>query len=495
MRKIFLFAAALMSTAMFAQLQVATFEDVTIGAPESVLHLSESGAIQSGSFFFTQEVADYGDYGVYYFGNLPSNKTGDTFASLDDAEKSASGGAYEGENFNVWTASYSGLDGITLEEAAVVPGFFINNSAYAVNSMSFGDGYAKKFDKNDWFKLTIDATLNGQGIDTQVTVYLAANGEYINKWTYVDLSQFGPVDAIKFTLTSSDTGDYGMNTPAYFCIDNFGAEKPEGYVEPKRAKFLEVATFEDVTIGEPESVLHLAETGAIQSGSFSFAQEVSVSEWGTYFFGNLPSNKTGNTFASLDDAEKSASGGAYEGENFNVWTASYYAANGITLEEPTVVPGFFINNSAYAVHSMCNGDSYAKKFDKDDWFRLTIGAMRNGEGIYSIVFVDLAADGEYIDKWTYVDLSEFGKVDAIYFTLTSSDTGDYGMNTPAYFCIDNFGATKPWDYVEPERAKFDGGQGIEDVEAGVKAFKVLRDGQIIIVRGEAEYNITGQSVK
>ena len=259
---------------------------------------------------------------------------------------------------------------------------------------------------------------------------------------------------------------------------------------------LQVATFEDVTIGAPESVLHLSESGAIQSGSFSFTQEVAdYGEWGVYYFGNLPSNKSDNEFVSYLDAEKSASGGAYEGENFNVWTASYYAANGITLEEPTVVPGFFINNSAYAVNSMCNGDSYAKKFDKDDWFRLTIGAMRNGEGIYSIVVVDLAADGEYIDKWTYVDLSEFGKVDAIYFTLTSSDTGDYGMNTPAYFCIDNFGATVPAGYVEPERAKFDGGQGIEDVEAGVKAFKVLRDGQIIIVRGEAEYNITGQSVK
>ena len=144
---------------------------------------------------------------------------------------------------------------------------------------------------------------------------------------------------------------------------------------------------------------------------------------------------------------------------------------------------------------MSFGDGYAKKFDKNDWFKLTIDATLNGQGIDTQVIVELAANGEYIDKWTYVDLSQFGPVDAIKFTLTSSDTGEAGMNTPAYFCIDNFGATVPAGYVEPERAKFDGGQGIEEVEAGVKAFKVLRDGQIIIVRGEAEYNITGQSVK
>ena len=245
MRKIFLFAAALMSTAMFAQLQVATFEDVEIGAPESVLHLDATGSIQSGSFLFAQEVADYGDWGVYYFGNLPSNKSDNTFESYLDAEKSACGGAYEGENFNVWTMSYTGVDTIALVEPAVVPGFFINNSAYAVNSMCNGDGYAKKFTADDWFLLTINPLVNGQHVYSSVQVYLAANGEYIDKWTYVDLSEFGTVDALYFTLTSSDTGESGMNTPAYFCIDNFGAEMPEGYVEPARAKFPNSEGFEN----------------------------------------------------------------------------------------------------------------------------------------------------------------------------------------------------------------------------------------------------------
>ena len=259
---------------------------------------------------------------------------------------------------------------------------------------------------------------------------------------------------------------------------------------------LQVATFEDVTIGAPESVLHLTETGAIKSGSFSFTQEVAdYGDWGVYYFGNLPSNKSDNVFVSYLDAEKSACGGAYEGENFNVWTVSYSGIDGIALDEAAVVPGFFINNSAYAVNSMCNGDGYAKKFGKDDWFRLTIDASLNGQGIDTEVIVYLASDGEYIDKWTYVDLSQFGPVDAIKFTLTSSDNGASGMNTPAYFCMDNFGQAKPAGYVEPERAKFDGEQGIEDVEAGVKAFKVMRDGQLIIVRGEAEFTVMGQSIK
>ena len=258
---------------------------------------------------------------------------------------------------------------------------------------------------------------------------------------------------------------------------------------------LEVATFEDVAIGAPESVLHLAATGNIESGSFLFQQEVDNS-WGyELFYGNLPTNKSDNTFASYLDAEKSACGGAYEGSNFVVWTASYTGENGVTLKEAAVVPGFFINNSAYAVNSMCNGDGYAKKFGKDDWFKLTVNGFLNGNGIDAQVNFYLAADGEYVDKWTWVDLSVFGPIDALTFTLTSSDNGDWGMNTPAYFCMDNFGQAKPAGYVEPERAKFDAGQGIEDVEAATKAFKVMRNGQLIIVRGEAEFTVMGQCIK
>ena len=49
----------------------------------------------------------------------------------------------------------------------------------------------------------------------------------INDWRYVDLSGLGKVAKLGFELSSTDNGDYGMNTPAYFCFDNFGAEGTE----------------------------------------------------------------------------------------------------------------------------------------------------------------------------------------------------------------------------------------------------------------------------
>jgi len=190
-------------------------------------------------------------------------------------------------------------------------------------------------------------------------------------------------------------------------------------------------------------------------------------------------------------AEKSASGGAYEGKNFVVWTASYIGADGVALDHAAVVPGFFINNTAYDVNSMTQGDSFAKKFGKDDWFKLTITASLEGVDVNTQVVVDLAADGKYINEWTYVDLSVLGEVDAIKFALTSSDNGDFGMNTPAYFALDNFGAVIPEGYVAPEMAEFGLDEAIDNTNTAVKAVKVIRNGQVVIVRGNKTFNVLG----
>ena len=52
-----------------------------------------------------------------------------------------------------------------------------------------------------------------------------------------------------------------------------------------------------------------------------------------------------------------------------------------------------------------------------------------------------------IETWQWVDLSSLGKVDSLIFGLESSDMGDWGMNTPAYFCLDDL-------YVLPDTAPY-----------------------------------------
>jgi hypothetical protein len=93
---------------------------------------------------------------------------------------------------------------------------------------------------------------------------------------------------------------------------------------------------------------------------------------------------------------------------------------------------------------MLNGDMFAHKFHNGDWFKLTIygyygGAVSDSVSAYLADFLFPDSSMNYILKtWQWVDLLPLHDVDSLVFSLTSSDTGMYGMNTPAYFCMDNF---------------------------------------------------------
>ena len=113
----------------------------------------------------------------------------------------------------------------------LMEGLYVTNSTYAAISMRDGDSFAKKFggasgNDSDWFKLDIIGHFAGNITDT-VSFYLADyrfsdnSMDYIVKnWTWVDLKPLGNVDSISFSLSSSDVGTWGMNTPAFFAIDN-----------------------------------------------------------------------------------------------------------------------------------------------------------------------------------------------------------------------------------------------------------------------------------
>lgn len=208
---------------------VASFEEaaITPAAVDTVYHLQATGTFESGNFIFDQEVADYGDYGVYYFGNVVSNKQGNTYDYYADSDKSAVGGAKGGKNFLVWTNSYEGKDKIALKEAAVVPGMYVCNTAWVADAIKNGDNMSTVeggFTEDDYLLLTITGTLNAVPTGT-IEFYLAKGQNAVNQWTYVDLSPLGKIDHMGFALTSTKTNAYGMTTPTYFCIDNLGAKK------------------------------------------------------------------------------------------------------------------------------------------------------------------------------------------------------------------------------------------------------------------------------
>ena len=107
--------------------------------------------------------------------------------------------------------------------------FWVNNTTYAALTMMNGDDMAKKlsYEDKDWFKLIIEAyDMNDVKTGTTVEFYLAdfrtaSSSGIVTEWTKVNLRPLGDkVHTVKFTLESTDTGAWGMNTPGYFCFDD-----------------------------------------------------------------------------------------------------------------------------------------------------------------------------------------------------------------------------------------------------------------------------------
>ncbi len=113
---------------------------------------------------------------------------------------------------------------------AKLSGVYINNCTYTYNSMMFGDQFAKKFGgvsghDSDYLLLTAMHYEKGMLIDTS-EIYLgdyrssdSTKDHLLKDWTFLRLSG----DSIVFVMSGTDTGQFGLNTPAYFAIDGVEA--------------------------------------------------------------------------------------------------------------------------------------------------------------------------------------------------------------------------------------------------------------------------------
>ena len=231
-----------------ATASVIDFDDLTVP-----LSGYENGEHLTGAF--TSRGAGFNNFydetfGPYFEGFAYSMK-GDTttagylnqYSVFTGGGSDANGVAVPGNVFGV------GFVGFTVPAISLAPdqsrplSLRVTNTTYAALSMTNGDGFSKKFgglsgNDPDFFKMTVSALDASDALIGTLEVYLAdfrfANNslDYILRdWTEVDLTSFGDgVNELRFTLASSDNGQFGINTPAYFAIDNVAAVPEPGSV-------------------------------------------------------------------------------------------------------------------------------------------------------------------------------------------------------------------------------------------------------------------------
>lgn len=240
MRHFWILVFMLITEALLSQL-VGNFENFSLSYDSFLDGSDGAGGFNSGPIFIPNQ-----------YDSSFSSWSGWALSTMRDMDTPGFSNQYSaitgaGNNGSpTYAVSYDGFgnNNLILAEdlhGSVVAGMYVTNSTYAYLSMRDGDSFAKRFggvtgQDPDFFKLTISGFYNGEVGEESIDVYLADyrfvdnNLDFIiNDWIWVDLTSLGPVDSLAFVLSSSDNGIFGMNTPAYFCVDDVAVTVSNGY--------------------------------------------------------------------------------------------------------------------------------------------------------------------------------------------------------------------------------------------------------------------------
>lgn len=468
MKRILLFATALTIGAN-GMAQTADFEtpltQIDTAWYGQDQNLTNTMAFSNGDFEFenTYTVATWGTYSQ---GWSYSNITDNTTAGPANDKSSFTGiGAAGSDQYGICNVSSSvdhrvfSSDGLAFTPTEAQ----ITNATYTALSMQNGDMFATQFGDisnasagQDSLVLTIyGLASDGSYLPDSVNVYLAdftdGNSHIVNSWLTVDLTNLGSVFGLDFELTSSDNGQWGMNTPAYFAMDNL---KATGFTDGDFETTV-LASSESAWFGQDQT---LSASQSFTSGFYDFENTYSVSSFGPYSSAWSYSSYTDNTTAGPGNQYSAVTGTGKTSDQYGICNVSNYGNNRLfsTSQVAFTPSGAYFTNTTYAALSMENGDGFATQFGDvsnsaagEDWFLLTIYGLASdstytGDSVNFYLadyrFSDNSED-YIIDEWTWVDLSSLENVYGLDFVLTSSDVGGFGMNTPAYFAMDNFDGT------------------------------------------------------
>lgn len=221
-----------------------------------------------------------------------------------------------------------------------------------------------------------------------------------------------------------------------------------------------VIDFEDLTL--PEASYFNGDPGGMpidqpwevskpwSSGSVSFSNTAGRAIGGsgdeaynfTYWSGFASSNVVNTTDSSFTNQYAAKPGGGFGGAG-TTYAVAYGDGATVVLPVPTTVAGFQIANTTYAYGVMAFPDpnNFSTPLGPNDWFAATaigkLGTMTTGSATFSLAERRTGAAPSILAGWAWFDLSALGTIDRIEFSFDGSDKGIFGLNTPAYFAMDN----------------------------------------------------------
>jgi hypothetical protein len=357
-------------------------------------------------------------------------------------------------------------------------GMYVTTSPYVYYTTKDGYFVARAFtEEGDYLKIIAHGVKEDDSETTiEMTIAEFTNGEFsaLDEWTWFDLSPLGEVKEIYFTMESTDVDPmWGMNTPGYFCMDRLTVSmeveedafdgvmldltqpsNPETFEYDANGAWAETYNDVDYTHWDSQAFRfsHLisgpgSSYGGIAWNGFTVSKNASDqptdyfpdSQWGCMAQGGIEAISNGTAIVNSERPYIVANYSSWETQNS--LSITFNDGNLYTLN------GMYVTNSPYPYYTNIAGDDFSNGLTNEgDYFKVIAHGVKADNTVETAEFILAEFKNgslQQVTEWTWWDLSTLGTIKEVYFTMESTDVGQWGMNTPAYFCIDRIMASNP----------------------------------------------------
>jgi hypothetical protein len=188
-----------------------------------------NGGFTSSGTFFSNSYSGVDGWSGWAYSNVndPSKTPAGPGNSNDFLHQFAAVAGTPPPGSNNYAIEFGTGGAINLPAGTSPVSFEVTNTTYSYLAMTLGDSFATKFTTGSFFELKIFgfSGLNGTGtevgeVDFFLANYTSANSLPVDVWTLVNLSSLAGARSLSFDYASSDVGEFGINTPEYFAMDN-----------------------------------------------------------------------------------------------------------------------------------------------------------------------------------------------------------------------------------------------------------------------------------
>ncbi|MCL2247231.1 MAG: DUF4465 domain-containing protein, partial [Lentimicrobiaceae bacterium] len=335
---------------------------------------------------------------------------------------------------------------IALDEETNYKAYFIFVSVFNVESDIVASDIAKTLKQIYPLQVTLPEIWATVSAGTEVKLYPIVSGSvypYTYEWRN-KMNEIISTDSI-LTVTLTTAQQYKLT------VTGSDSQSKALYTDVLVRGESAIATFEDNYLSSESfwQGRNAEQTTKFYSGSYSFTNTDFGFYWGGFAYSNLTATEFDPNQSSTHQFRSVVGHGAEESSIYAVMydMDGYYPTKieVIHSEAATTISGVYLTNAAYTYNSMVNGDYLETPFKQGDYYKVIFKGNTGTTVEYYLADYRSSNEAEHyiLTDWKWFDLSVLGNITSVTISVDGSRKNAYGLTTPAYLCMDNFGATEP----------------------------------------------------